>query len=76
VQRSALTIAPIRIAFWAVAITPVTATVVGVRFWIGTQDAKGSIKAKAEPMPAGSKLLVEVEDVKGARSIASFELKN
>lgn len=34
-----------------VTITPeagATAKVVGVRFWIGSQDAKGSVKAKAE----------------------------
>lgn len=67
--------------------------VVGVRFWIGTQDAKGSVKAKAEiedpkdpnrwhvhaevpdPMPAGAKLWVEIEDDKGALTQASFELK-
>jgi len=29
-------------------ITGGTAKVIGVRFWIGTEDAKGSIKAKAE----------------------------
>jgi hypothetical protein len=74
-------------------VTGGTAKVVGVRFWIGTEDAKGSIKAKAEiefpaepnhwhthaeipdPMPAGSKLWVEVEDDKGGRSVASFDLK-
>jgi len=67
--------------------------VVGVRFWIGTQDASGSVKAKAEiedpkdpsrwhvhaevpdPLPAGSKLWVEIEDDKGALTLASFELK-
>ena len=67
--------------------------VVGVRFWIGTQDAKGSVKAKAEiedpkdpnrwhvhadvpdPMPAGTKLWVEIEDDKGATTLASFDLK-
>lgn len=60
-----------------------------VRFWIGTEDAKGSLKAKAEveegkwhthtevpdPLPAGSKLWVEVEGKDGKKSIASFELK-
>jgi hypothetical protein len=79
---------------WVTPESDVTAKVVGVRFWIGTQDAQGSIKAKAEiefpaepnhwhthaeipdPMPSGSKLWVEIEDDKGARSIASFELKN
>lgn len=60
-----------------------------VRFWIGTEDAKGSIKAKAEveegkwhthaevpsPLPAGSKLWVEIEGKDGNKSVASFELK-
>lgn len=60
-----------------------------VRFWIGTQDAKGSIKAKAEvedgkwhahtevpdPLPAASKLWVELEGKDGKKAVASFELK-
>ncbi len=63
-----------------------------VRFWIGTEDAKGSVKAKAaienpaepnrwhthaeipEPLPADSKLWVEVEAEGGVKSVASFEL--
>ena len=75
-------------------VTGGTAKVVGVRFWIGTEDARGSMKAKAEiefpaepnhwhthaeipdPIPAGSKLWVEVEDDKGGRSLASFDLKS
>ncbi len=70
-------------------VTGGTAKVAAVRFWIGTQDAKGSMKAKAElekdnwhthaeipsPLPEGSKLWVEVEDDKGARSIVGFDLK-
>lgn len=70
-----------------------TAKVIAVRFWIGTEDAKGSVKAKAEiedpkdpnrwhvhaeipnPMPAGSKLWVEIEDDKGATSVGGFDLK-
>ncbi len=66
---------------------------VAVRFWIGTQDAKGSVKAKAEienpqepnrwhvhaeipnPLPAGSKLWIEIEDDKGGTSVAGFDLK-
>jgi hypothetical protein len=70
-----------------------TAKVTAVRFWIGTEDAKGSVKAKAEienpaepnrwhthaevpnPLPAGSKLWVEVEDDKGGKSMGSFDLK-
>lgn len=79
-----------------VTITPATgatAKAVAVRFWIGTQVAKGSVKAKAEiedptdpnrwhvhaeipnPMPAGSKLWVEIEDDKGATSVGGFDLK-
>jgi hypothetical protein len=60
-----------------------------VRFWIGTEDAKGSIKAKAEvevdhwhthvevpdPMPAGTKLWVEIEGDAGAKTVVSFDLK-
>ncbi|HYD48497.1 MAG TPA: hypothetical protein VEB21_09125 [Terriglobales bacterium] len=69
------------------------AKVVAVRFWIGTEDAKGTTKAKADiedpkdpnrwhthaevpdPLPAGSKLYVEIEDDKGAKTVASFDLK-
>lgn len=66
-----------------------------VRFWIGTKDAKGSVKARAEiedpknapnrwhthteipsPMPAESKLWVEIEDDKGGPHVVSFDLKN
>ncbi len=64
-----------------------------VRFWIGTEDAKGSVKAKAEvedptdpnrwhvhaeipnPLPAGSKLWVEIEDEAGATTVGSFDLQ-
>lgn len=80
-----------------VTITPVAgsaAKAVAVRFWIGMQDAKGSVKAKAEiedpkdpnrwhvhaeipsPMPAGSKLWVEIESDKGEKSVAAFDLKS
>lgn len=80
-----------------VTVTPVagaTTKAVAVRFWVGTQDAKGSVKAKAEienpqepnrwhvhaeipsPMPAGSKLWVEIEDDKGGTSVGSFDLKS
>lgn len=79
-----------------VTVTPAagaSAKAVAVRFWIGTQDAKGSVKAKAEnedpkdpnrwhvhaeipnPMPAGSKLWVEIEDDKGGTHVGSFDLK-
>ncbi len=60
------------------------------RFWIGTEDAKGSVKAKADvevdhwhthaevpqPLPAGSKLWVELETTKGEKHVLSFELRN
>lgn len=60
-----------------------------VRFWIGTEDAKGAIKAKAEiengkwhthteipdPLPADARLWVEIEDKDGATHVVSFELK-
>lgn len=61
-----------------------------VRFWVGTEEAKGSVKAKADeettdtwhthvevpdPLPAGSKLWVEVEPPTGAAFTASFDLK-
>ncbi len=67
--------------------------VTALRLWIGTEDARGSVKAKAEiedphdpnrwhthaeipsPVPAGSKLWVEIEDDKGGKSVGSFDLK-
>lgn len=62
--------------------------VAAVRFWIGTEDAKGSLKAKAElekdnwhthaevpnPLPVGSKLWVEIESDTGEKTRAGFEL--
>lgn len=83
-------------AAFDITITPApsaTVKVSVVRIWIGTEDAKGSVKAKAEvedakkpniwhthaevpnPIPQGSKLWVEVEDDKGAKSVGSFDLK-
>lgn len=83
-------------AMFDVTITPKDAggmKAAAVRFWIGTEDAKGSVKAKAEmegpqgsnrwhthaevpsPIPAGSKLWIEIEDSKGAKHVASVELK-
>lgn len=70
-------------------VTGGTAKVAAVRFWIGTQDGKGSMKAKADlekdnwhthaeipsPLPAGSKLWVEVEDDKGTKTVVGFDLK-
>jgi hypothetical protein len=61
-----------------------------VRFWVGTENAEGSVKAKAEeettdnwhthaevpdPLPAGSKFWVEVEPQTGAPFKTSFDLK-
>jgi|LauGreDrversion4_2_1035121.scaffolds.fasta_scaffold14780_2 hypothetical protein len=70
-------------------ITGGSGRVTAVRFWIGTQDAKGSVKAKAEiekdnwhthaelpsPMPAGSKLWVEFEVEGSAKQLVGFDLK-
>lgn len=64
------------------------AKIASVRFWIGTEDAKGSLKAKAEletdnwhvhaevpePLPADSKLWVEIEAEDGTKTIAGFAL--
>ena len=61
-----------------------------VRFWVGTEDATGSVKAKAEeetpnnwhthaevpdPLPPGSKFWVEVEPPAGEQFKVSFDLK-
>ena len=61
-----------------------------VRFWVGTEDAKGSVKAKAEeettdnwhthaevpdPLPPGSKFWAEVEPPTGEKFNVSFDLK-
>ncbi|MFM9957595.1 MAG: hypothetical protein ACKVZJ_05945 [Phycisphaerales bacterium] len=83
-------------AAFDVTITPKESTGVkaaAVRFWIGTQDAKGSVKAKAEvedpndpnrwhthaeipsPLPANSQFWFEIEDDKGAKHVAGFDLK-
>jgi hypothetical protein len=70
-------------------VTGGTAKVAAVRFWIGSQDAKGSVKAKAalekdnwhthveipSPLPADSKLYVEIESDKGEKTVAGFDLK-
>jgi len=61
----------------------------GVRFWIGTEDAKGSLKAKTavedghwhthgeipDPLPVDSKLWVEIEHSDGKNSMVSFDLR-
>ncbi len=64
-----------------------------VRFWIGLQDGKGSVKAKGEiedpkepnrwhahaeipnPIPAGSKLWVEIAPETGEKVVVGFELR-
>ena len=65
------------------------AKVSAVRFWIGTEDAKGSVKAKAaiehenwhthaevpKPLATDAKLWVEIEAEGGAKVTASFDLK-
>ena len=64
--------------------------VAAVRFWIGVESAKGSMKAKADiengkwhthveipaPLPAESKLWVEVEESGAKKSLVSFDLNN
>lgn len=60
-----------------------------VRIWIGSEDAKGSIKAKADaegdhwhahveipdPLPAGAKAWIEVESEGGANAVVGVDLK-
>lgn len=71
-------------------VTGGSAKVSAVRFWIGTQDAKGSMKAKAElekdnwhthaevpaPLPAGSKLWIEIETETPEKFTVGFDLKS
>ena len=59
-----------------------------VRFWFGTEDGKGSLKAKCEvedghwhthgevpnPMPEGSKLWVEIEGEDGTKTVVGFAI--
>lgn len=59
-----------------------------VRIWVGTEDSKGSVKARAEvesagwhahaevpsQMPEGSRLWVEIESATGERHVVSFDL--
>jgi hypothetical protein len=79
-----------------VTVTPAAgsnAKAVAVRFWIGAEDARGSVKAKADienpaepnrwhthaeipnPIPAGSRLWVEIEDDQGRTSLGGFDLR-
>mgnify|MGYP000866686460 CR=1 FL=1 len=74
---------------WVTAAGGGLAKVTTVRFWIGTRDAKGSVKAKAElekdnwhthaeipsPLPDGSKLWVELEGDGGSKAVVGFDLK-
>ena len=73
-----------------VSVTGAAKPIATVRFWIGSRDARGSVKAKAElekdnwhshvevpkPRPAGSELWVEVEAEGGKKIAVSFALQN
>ena len=74
-----------------VAISSATAKAAAVRFWIGAEDGKGSMKAKAElesginwhthvdvpsPLAPDAKLWVEIEAEGGAKTVVSFALKS
>lgn len=62
--------------------------IAAVRFWIGTKDGRGSVKARAElekdnwhthaeipsPLPEGSQLWVEIEGAAGERVVVGFDL--
>jgi hypothetical protein len=70
-------------------ITGGSGRVTAVRFWIGTQDARGSVKAKAaierdnwhthaelpKPLPEGSRLWVEFDAEGSPRQLVGFDLK-
>ena len=70
-------------------ITGGAAKIAAVRFWIGAEDAAGSVKARADlekdnwhthvevpnPLPAESKLWVEIEAEGGAKTVAGFALR-
>jgi hypothetical protein len=70
-------------------VTGGSARVNSVRFWIGLESGKGSVKAKAEleadnwhthaevpsPLPEGSKLWVAIELGDDTKSTVSFDLK-
>jgi len=70
-------------------ITGGTARINSVRFWVGVESGKGSVKAKAaletdnwhthaevpSPLPDGSKLWVSIDLSDGTKSLVSFDLK-
>ena len=70
-------------------VTGGSARVNSVRFWVGIESGKGSVKAKAaletdnwhnhaevpSPLPDGSKLWVSIELGDGTKSLVSFDLK-
>jgi hypothetical protein len=70
-------------------VTGGTAQVTSVRFWIGIESGKGSVKAKGaleadnwhnhaevpSPMPEGSKLWISIESSDGTKALVSFDLK-
>jgi len=70
-------------------VTGGSARVNSVRFWVGIESGKGSVKAKAaletdnwhnhaevpSPLPEGSKLWVSIELSDGTKSMVSFDLK-
>ena len=71
-------------------ITGGSARVSSVRFWVGIESGKGSVKAKAaleadnwhnhaevpSPLPEGSKLWISIELSDGTKSLVSFDLKS
>lgn len=72
-------------------LTPADAKVTAVRFWVGREDAAGSVKSKADrmeqaghwhqhtevpsPLPKGSRLWVELEIEGVGKQQGSFELR-
>jgi hypothetical protein len=70
-------------------VTGGSARVSSVRFWVGIESGKGSVKAKAaletdnwhnhaevpSPLPDGSKLWVSIDLSDGTKSLVSFDLK-
>lgn len=72
-----------------ITLTDGTGKPAAVRAWIGAQDGAGSVKSRADaegdgyhahadapdPLPAGSRLWVEVEDAQGKTAAGGFDLK-